>query len=338
MADLPYTYVIRRRLKTGWREYWRFRRGIVDTALPGAPGDAAFHARYQELLGQTEPKQVKAAPRMSCAWIFDRYLASPEFEQLADRTRVDYERTINKLRPFLGEERFDCLTRATIKAVRDHWRAQPRTAHKIKQLMSRLYSWADEEELVPQGFNPTAGIRKPKARVKHIPIWSEEEIEHFLANCEPFMRTPVLLALYTGQRREDLAQMEWSAFMGGIIRVRQNKTGEPLDIPCHRRLREHLESIRSNFGGPIIRAQSGRPMDANALSSAMNRAVEAIDGMPHRTLHGLRYAAAGGLNAAGASFEQIVSIIGHRTYQVAMEYIRQRRLALEAVAKLEQRA
>ena len=43
-------------------------------------------------------------------------LASPEFEQLADRTRVDYERTIDKLRPFLGEERFDCLTRATIKS------------------------------------------------------------------------------------------------------------------------------------------------------------------------------------------------------------------------------
>src|SRR3546814_1459748 len=62
-----------------------------------------------------------------------------------------------------------------------------------------------------------------------------------------------------------------------------------LPISCHKDLRAHLEGLSARFG-PIIRAADGKTLNANALSSAMNRAVAAIDNMPHRTLHGLRYA------------------------------------------------
>jgi len=344
-TDLPYTYTSRKKLASGrWRDYWRFRRDGVDTPLPGGPGDAAFHTRYAELMAQGDARaaaeRAKAADRQSFNWLCDTYLASAEFEALADKTQDDYRRTIEeRLRPVLGPERFDCISRAVVKAVRDRLRAQPRLAHKVKQMTSRLYSWADEQDLLPVGFvNPAAGIRKLKAKVNHIPIWSDEEVALFLDKCEPFMKTPVLLALHTGQRREDLTQLNWSDYHGGMIRVRQNKTGEPLDIPCHAELRKHLDAIRTGFGGQIVRAANGRPLNANALSSALNRAVAAIDEMPHRTWHGLRYAAAGKMEEAGCSVVQITSVIGHRTYQMAMQYLRQRKDALAAVAKLEQQA
>src|SRR3546814_7980318 len=87
------------------------------------------------------------------------------------------------------------------------------------------------------------------------------------------MLTVLLLALYTGQRRQDLVRMTWKDFQGSIIRVRQNKTGEPLMIPCHKDLRAHLEGLSARFG-PIIRAADGKTLNANALSSAMNRRSE----------------------------------------------------------------
>ena len=108
--------------------------------------------------------------------------------------------------------------------------------------------------------------------------WQAGE-ELFRAKCEPFMLTVLLLALYTGQRRQDLVRMTWKDFQGSIIRVRQNKTGEPLMIPCHKDLRAHLDGLTARFG-PIIRAADGKTLNANALSSAMNRAVAAIDNMP----------------------------------------------------------
>jgi integrase len=124
-------------------------------------------------------------------------------------------------------------TRAMIKAVRDDYAVTPRKAHKIKQMASRLYSWADESDFVPAEFNP-AKMKRLKVRSKSIVPWSEEEIALFLSHCPQWLKTPVLLALYTASGARTWLAMAWDAFQGGIIRVRQSKTGEPLDIACHR--------------------------------------------------------------------------------------------------------
>ncbi len=188
------------------------------------------------------------------------------------------------------------------------------------------------------GFNPAANLKRLKWKAKPIEVWSEEEITLFLSQCHGFMRTPVMLALYTGQRREDIVEMDWKDVQGNFVRARQNKTGEPLSIPMHANLKKHLASIRTGFGGKIVRTADGKPMNANSLSSALNRAVVAVADMPHRTMHGLRYAAAGRLEAAGCSVVEITSIIGHRTYQMAMRYMRQRKDAEAAMEKLAQEA
>lgn len=346
-TDLPYCYCSRKKLASGkWRDYWRFRRDGIDTPLPGQPGDAAFHERYAELMGQAEARAKtaadKEADRHSFEYLCRRYLASVEFSALASKTQDDYRRTIeDRLLPVLGLERYDCIDRASVKIVRDDVarKFSPRTAHKVKQMVSRLYSWAEEEDLLPSTFvNPATGIRKIKAKAKPIEVWSTEEIRLFLAHCQPWLKTVVLLALYTGQRREDLVTMDWTAIQGGTVRVRQNKTGEPLTIPCHPELAKHLKKVRTQFGGTVIRDRKGKPMTADALSYEIHQAVRKIDGMPHRSLHGLRYAAAAMLEEAGCSVIEITSIIGHRTYQMAIKYARQRRDAEAAMRRVEERA
>lgn len=337
-THLPYTYAKSKKLASGkWRDYWFFRREGTHASLHGSPGEAVFHARYAELMAREEAVAANSRPKAvhTFDWLMDEYLASAEYGALADATQTDYRRTIERIRPFLGPERYDCITRGAVKLVRDKFRAQPRTAHKIKQMVSRIYTWADESDLVEEGFNPAAKLKRIKARTNPITIWSDEEIALFLAHAEEPARTIAMLALYTGQRRGDLATMDWRDVVGGTIRVRQNKTGEPLDIGYHKTLRAHLSGQRTRFGGPIIRTRDGKQMDANAISSAMNRAVAAVPGMPHRTLHGLRYAAAGMLEEAGCSVVQITSVLGHRTYQMALKYMSQRKAAQAAISKME---
>lgn len=344
--DLPFTYCSRKHLKSGICEYWRFRRDGIDAPLPGNPrAHTGALMKYAELMQQADrAAQAQHGPaRHSFAWLARQYLASAEHAQLADATRLDYGKVIDRmLLPALGPERFDCINRAAVKTVRDSILEQgraARTANKVKQLVSLIYSWAEEEELLPAGFvNPGLKLKKLKARAKPIEIWSDEEIALYLAACEPFMKTAVLLALHTGQRASDLVDMDWNQYQGRTIRVRQNKTGEPLDIPCHPALSAHLEIIRTRFGGKIVRAKDGKPTNANSLASALYRSIGRIDGMPPRSLHGLRYAAAGRLEAAGCSVVQISSIVGHRTYQMAMQYARQRTDAQAAIARLDQRA
>lgn len=332
VADLPFTYVVR---KNG-REYWRFRRKGLHTGLPGKPGETAFQAKYAELLAQTD----KAAPPPPAAdtmeGLIAAYRASAEFRALRGPTQLDYGRTLDLIKDELGEYRFRTITPKMVKTLRDDLAATPRKAHKVKQMVSRLYSWAQEEGLVKDGLNPAAQFKKLKTRSKPITPWSEEEITLFLAHAPAHLKTAVLLALCTGQRAEDVVLMEWPAYQGAFIRVVQSKTGEPLDIACHRDLRQQLAAVKTRFKGRIARSASGRPYTANGFAKAIADLGAKIPNWPgNRSPHGLRYAAAARLEEAGVTPADASSILGHRTYQMAMKYLSQRKRSAAAMRATE---
>lgn len=329
-STLKYTYLAKKR-------YWRFRhKAVGDVPLPGNPGDPEFHTRYAELLELIKREGPKAPSRESFAWLVKQYRQSIEFNALRSTTKDDYERTLDLIVKELGDQPFRLTTRKMIKAVRDDFAAQPRKAHKIKQMASRLYSWADEGELVPDGFNPAAGIKKIKYREDPYVAWSEEEIDLFVQHAPEYVLTPVMLALYTGQRAADVAAMTWTQVKGQFMRVRQDKTGEMLDIPCHPKLIAYLTALEQRRGKSAVVIALGKTSKAftsGALSNALRRSVADIPEMPRRSLHGLRYAAAARLEEAGCTIEEITSILGHRTYQMGMKYATQRKQAERALAK-----
>jgi integrase len=352
-TELRYTYLAKRR-------YWRFRHRLTgDVALPHVhelhpteqPHQPAFMARYAELLDVAERRAKALKPSAETfAWLIDRYRRSPEFLGLADATQDDYARTLALLRKPLdeggvGDVRFALATRAMLKAVRDDHRATVRKAHKVKQMLSRLYSWADEQELVPAGFNPAKGIKrlKRKGGEREIVVWSDAEVDLFLyARCGEAIATAVLIALYTGQRRADVQRMIWQQFQGDAIRVRQSKTTALLDIACHPVLRAHLEALRAARPDAkptdlICLTGEGRRYTPNGLSEALRRAVARTPGLPHnRSLHGLRYAAGSRMEEAGCTVGEIESVLGHQTFKMALKYATQRLRAKAALAKVEE--
>ncbi|WP_057884201.1 tyrosine-type recombinase/integrase [Tsuneonella troitsensis] len=320
-AKPRYTYLAKGR-------YWRFRHKLYgESALPGAPGEARFHSAYAEKLALVERLSARTPPSQGTfAWLINRYLASAEFKALADATQSDYTKTLSLLRQELGDQPFAYTTRAMIKAVRDDYASTPRKANKIGQMVSRLYSWADEEELVDPNFNPTKGLKrlKRKGGEKEIAVWSDEEIDLVLGAAPVHVRTALLLTLYTGQRREDIVSMTWGQYQGSAIRVRQSKTHEPLIIPCHPVLQKHLDGLTRD-ALLICTNAKGRPLTANGLSGAIRRAVETTEGMPRRrSIHGLRYAAASRMEEGGATVAEIEAVLGHRTFRMALKYASQR--------------
>jgi integrase len=49
----------------------------------------------------------------------------------------------------------------------------------------------------------------------------------------PHALTPMMIALYTGQRRADCRTMSWQQWQGDLVRVRTAKTHQLIDMPCH---------------------------------------------------------------------------------------------------------
>lgn len=339
-TDLRFTYIAKGR-------YWRFRhKAVGDVALPHArgvhvqlqPQQPGFMARYSELLDAAERREKILPPaRGTFAWLVAQYRLSAEFRELADRTQADYDGTLNLIVEELGEARFEHATRNMLKAVRDGHADKVRKAHKIKQMLSRLYSWADEAELVPAGFNPAKSIKrlKRKGGDREIVVWSDAEIDMFLAAAPAHVVTPVLLALFTGQRRRDVALMVWTQYQGGTIRVRQSKTQALLDVACHPRLRAHLDALPRR-AAVIATTAAGKAYNEMSLSQTILRQVRKTDGMPiNRSMHGLRYAAGSRMEEAGCTVAEIESVLGHETFKMALKYASQRLRAKAALEKLE---
>ncbi len=332
-ARLPYTFVVTS--KAG-KPYWRFRRSELKAALPGQPGDPAFHAKYAELMamGERLAAPVKGLAAGSIAELVAAYRRSAEFLALRPATQGDYEKTLDLIVEELGDQPYRLVTQKMVKIVRDSYSATPRKAHKIKQMVSRLYSWAEEENLVREGLNPAAKIKRLKVRQKSYTPWSDYEIDLFLRHAPAHLARAVRLLLYTGQRCEDVVTMDWQQYQSRFIRVRQSKTGELLEIATHAQLRADLDQVQVRRG-PILRNAEGKPYNANSLRKAIGDQCARIEGMPHRTPHGLRYSSAGALEEVGCTVGQITSIIGHRTYQMALKYATARRDSAAAMAKMQ---
>lgn len=317
-----------------------------DVALPRPIGGPEFHRKYAELLDIRERGRTPVeADRSSWSWLIDAYLASAEFAALADTTQDDYRRTCELLRAELGDQPFRFTTRGMLKAVRDDFAATPRKANKVKQMASRLFTWADENDLVPAGFNPAADLKrlKRKGGDREILDWSDAEIEWIFAAAPAHVLTPLMIFLFTGQRERDVPGMTWSQWQGDVIRVRTSKTGALLDIPCHPALKTYLERLRASrkvvaMSGEICLTEAGKPFSVNGLNGAIRRLVErvarthAIPG--NRSPHGLRYSAASRMEEGGATHAAIAEVLGHRTFRMALKYAGQRVRARSAVAAM----
>ena len=169
-------------------------------------------------------------------------------------------------------------------------------------------------------------------------VWSTEDEAAFLQHAPAHLHLPLLLALWTGQRQGDLLRLPWSAYDGTYIRLRQSKTGVPVEILVGAPLKAALDATPKR--GPIIlTSANGRPWTEGGFRMSWWLAARkaAIVGV---TFNDLRGTAVTRLALVGCSEAQIASITGHSLRDVSSildaHYLhRDVELARSAITKLE---
>jgi integrase len=208
------------------------------------------------------------------------------------------------------------------------------TADAALGLISTVWKYADRFLDVDLKANPTRDVVRVHEGTKEHEPWPTDVIEAFDKGAPPTIRLARLLAYYTGQRRHDLVQMDWSRFNGDRIEVVcQSKGGGYLSIPCHPVLLAELLPLRK-AKGPIINSR-GRAYTANSLSNAFRKVFVQI-GIDGYSVHGLRKNAAVALAEVGCEPHEIMSITGHKTLAMVTHYTKranQKRLADRAMEK-----
>lgn len=262
--------------------------------------------------------------------------ASPEWRALAANTKAGYG---TYLRPLIGMERVRIkdITRRELIAIRNAIAVERGNgaATAFVRATSALFGWAIEAGYID--YSPMTKVKRLPGG--HLPAWSTADVEMALSALPEHLRRPVILALYTGQRRGDLIRMPWSAYDGARIRLVQEKTQTPLIIGVPQELKVELDAWRSAAAATLILTNKfGRPWKASNLSKQLGDALAKINGFPaHRNIHGLRKLAATNLAQAGCTLHEIAAITGHKSLAMIQLYtasVDQERAAETAIVKL----
>lgn len=254
------------------------------------------------------------------------YRASPSFADLAPRTRGDYQRIFDYLRPIADTPlaRFDrpLVVRIRDKAAEKHGR---RWANYVKSVLSVAFGFG-----VERGYLPTNPAKEIKAirRRKDAPEanrpWSDEERHAVLDAAPPHMRPAIALMMFTGLAPIDALRLPRSFMRDGAIATQRSKTGEPVFWPCPAALQEVLASAPTHDATTLVANSLGRPWtDAGLRASwrTLRMKLEAEERIGSGlTLYGLRHTVAVILREAGLDERSIADALGQKTIEMARHY------------------
>jgi len=336
----PLPYIKRFKDRHGRARYYYRRKGWPSVALPDPlKGMREFNAAYAAA-EEKRPLKIGSRAKMTGTMeaLIVEYMGSRQYLELAEASRTTYAAVLTMLRMRESAKApVAAVTPMSVEKLIDDLVAKKRkgmaslTLKVIKLLMKfavkrgyRADNPAREIDGVSGGFYRS---------------WTDAELAKFEARWPRGTTERLIyeLALYTGQRRGDIASMVWSDWNGNTVHVIQQKTGSKVWINAHSSLREELSRL-TDRDGPVVKNVWGNAFTAAVMSKRlMKGAAEA--GLPKACkLHGLRKASTRRLAEAGCTDAQIMAVTGHRTREEVSRYTRDmnnRQAAVEAVEKLE---
>jgi integrase len=312
------------------RHYFRIRKKYYPLPAPTAPN---FSEEYNALLAEHAPRAAiirqgrgNGPQEKTLDWVVEKYKAeSAQWRELKPSSRDIYNRRFDYLQSRYGAADFASFTEKGVRRIRNNLKDRPSVADATVDMIGRLWRFAKEHcDMEDIGTNPAAEVAAIHTRHESAPVWPEELCSKFEASDNPRLRRAYYLLRYTGQRRSDVVLMGRKHFDGTAIEVVQEKTGTYVWIPCHRNLMAHFAADGIGAGPYLLMSTRGDRFRATSLTTMICNAC-ADFGFPGYSPHGLRHLAGAALAEAGATLEQIKSILGHVTDDECRKYIQQAR-------------
>lgn len=289
--------------------------------------------------------------RQTCGQIMERWFAE-HCAYLSPTTRAKYSDGIDRLAKLdvytLPVRRCTPGTLSALIAAiqRGAGGSRPvtvRTAVALTESLRMALSWAAARQLIP--VNPLAGAQLPKTEKRQQRILSEDDIADLVKAAEgnPF-RIPLLLALYGGLRREEVAALRWQDvdFKRRTVTIRQAITrtssgAEVLKTPktagsCRtvsmpRFVMDELR-LMDKPAERVCVTPAGQPYRLDSYPQAVRRLIERVNAarqdakrppMPLATYHDLRHTHAAMLIRMGVQPKVIQERLGHASIKMTMD-------------------
>jgi hypothetical protein len=210
-----------------WRCYHR-KTGLPVKADFGTGEFFAELARLEDLavhVGDPRPG--------SLGMLIVEYRGSAAFSGLAPRTRADYQRVFDYLKP-IADTPLPKFDRTLIVRIRDKASTRGRRfANYVKAVLSIVFGWGAERGYVDG--NPAKNvknIRRPKGTPHANRPWTDAERHTVLDSAPEHLKPAIALMMFTGLGPADALYLPRSFYKDGDIATTRSKTGAPVFWPA----------------------------------------------------------------------------------------------------------
>lgn len=239
-----------------------------------------------------------------------------KYPRITKSTADNYRSAWSFLQP-LKNSKFKDLRTAHFQQIVDGLEKSHSTLRKIKTLLSLLYGYAAQNDIVQKNY--AEFIILPKQTKKKKDIFTDLEIAQLfkVVDFVPFVDT-VLIMIYTGLRiSELLALTPFNVDLKrGFITVEESKTeaGAGRVIPVHPKIRPLIEARYQEGRQRLITDDNGKPFTPDSYRKY--RYYPLLEKLELRRLppHTCRHTFATKLAQAGADPLYIQQVMGHTDY------------------------
>lgn len=270
--------------------------------------------------------------KISVSEFFSRYIEYCKSNKAAYTALVD-ERRIRTWETYFKEYGIIKLKDITPLVVEDFKSRilakgdSPVTFNRYLELLKASLNKAVEWSLLRE--NRLKNLKRLKSdRCRQIRFLNKEEIRLVLNAADDLMRKVILILLYTGLRRSELAYLEWKDidFDTGLIHVQSKpefgfhpKSYKPRSIPMCRELRTLLLDMPQP-GRFIFDNGNNQPLHIPNTYYIRMMQIYKKAGIEDANLHTLRHTFASHLIMRGVDQRTVQEYLGHSTIQVTEKY------------------
>lgn len=245
-------------------------------------------------------------------------------------SRVKYDILLRLyLKPKFGTIRLVDIKRSDVARFHSKLAAKPATANYCVAILSKIMSWAEEQEYRPKQSNPCFNLEKFR-ETKRQRYLSKDEFARLGAvlatvaeECleSLYVVAAIRLLMFTGARVGEILTLKWSFvdLQRRLLILPDSKTGQKM-ITLNSAAVEVLQSLPRVQDNPyVIIGRVERKYLVN-LQKPWRR-IRDLAGLGDARLHDLRHTFASTVAAEGGSLPMIGKLLGHKHTATTARYV-----------------
>lgn len=294
-------------------------------------GSAGFFAECQRIQALDEKAAASMRPG-TLGGVIATYRAKGRFCDLAPRTKADYDRWFEYLRPiwdtpivrFEGKQGPPLVARIMDRAAERHgWRS----GNYVRTVLSVALKYGAGRGYVAE--NAAAKV-EPLKRPKNAPDanrpWTDVERFTVLDAAPWHLRIPIAIAMYLGLREGDALKLSKGAYDGFAIELRTSKIGALVASRVPAALRDILDAAPPTAATTLATNSRGMPWTDSGFRASWRTFRLSLENAgaiaPGLTIHGLRHTRSTLIREAGFDNRMAADALGQSTEAMARHYNR----------------